>query len=237
MRRNQQPLGYGVLKNQIAPVFRGQKIVYMIKNIYPISNTKLKMLVVFDDGRTIAVVKSALKEYNVKEGDNLSFEKVSEIAGEGEAHEAFLKAADALGRSPKSEKEIRTALKDKGYSKAAADVAVEKLTGYGYLSDEDYAKTYIEHYSKKLGRKKLVYELVQTKGLPSDVASEIVYGALSDEDELRLALELAGKFLKKKDGKDNLKQKCLAFLASRGIDFQTALKATETLIKEEDDYA
>ena len=198
MRRNQQPLGYGVLKNQIAPVFRGQKIVYMIKNIYPISNTKLKMLVVFDDGRTIAVVKSALKEYNVKEGDNLSFEKVSEIAGEGEAHEAFLKAADALGRSPKSEKEIRTTLKDKGYSKAAADVAVEKLTGYGYLSDEDYAKTYIEHYSKKWGRKKLVYELVQTKGLPSDVASEIVYGALSDEDELRLALELAGKFLKKK---------------------------------------
>ena len=58
----------------------------MIKNIYPISNTKLKMLVVFDDGRTIAVVKSALKEYNVKEGDNLSFEKVSEIAEEGEAH-------------------------------------------------------------------------------------------------------------------------------------------------------
>ena len=62
------------------------------------------MLVVFDDGRTIAVVKSALKEYNVKEGDNLSFEKVSEIAGEGEAHEAFLKAADALGRSPNRKK-------------------------------------------------------------------------------------------------------------------------------------
>lgn len=195
------------------------------------------MLVVFDDGRTVAVVKSALKEYNVKEGDNLSYEKVSEIAKDGEAHEAFLKAADALGRSPKSEKEIRTILRDKGYSKDAADCAVQKLSGYGYLSDEDYAKTFVEHYSKKWGRKKIVYELSQTKGLRQELAGEIVYDLVSDDDELALALSLAEKFLKRKGDKDNAKQKCLAFLASRGIDFQTSVKAAETLIKGEDDYA
>lgn len=209
----------------------------MIKNIYPIQNTKNKVLVVTDDGRTVAVVKSAIKEYSIKEGDALTFEKLSEIAAEGERHEAFVKATDKLSQSAKSEKEIRTALREKGYSKSAIDGAVDKLSGYGYLSDEKYVEAYLDHYSKKWGRKKLLYELTAVKGIPSEIAKQAVYERISDDDEFDLALSLVQNFVKKKAGKDKLKQKCMAFLSSRGIDFQTAAKATDETLGEDEDNA
>lgn len=65
-------------------------------------------------------------------------------------------------------KEIRTKLKEKGYSDSEIDEAVLKLQEYGYINEENYAFSYIKSNISKKGTRRIAREL-SGKGLDKDI--------------------------------------------------------------------
>ena len=96
---------------------------------------------------------------------------------------AFDAAAKYLAISPRSEKEVRDRLYKKGYHKAEVEDAIARAKGYGYIDDARYAADFAEYYGAKLGKKKLEYKLVSEKGVPREIAANVLEDVVSEEEE------------------------------------------------------
>lgn len=80
-----------------------------------------------------------------------------------------------LGICDKSEKQLRTKLKEKGYKPEVCDMALAVLVKNGYVSDERFCRRKCEILanSKLFGRRRIVSELI-TKGINADLCSQII---------------------------------------------------------------
>ena len=61
----------------------------------------------------------------------------------------------------KTEKEIRTFLKKKGYLEEVENYVIDKMKDYGYIDDETYAASYAAGASKRKGSRLIQLELKQ----------------------------------------------------------------------------
>lgn len=152
----------------------------------------------------------ALK-HRLKPGVELSDGEMCEIALDSDGNKAFEKAMSLLSKRPKTEKQIRDYLKEKGYIDPVIENVVEKLYNYKYLNDLEFAKSFISFHSKKWGAKKIKFELKHT-GVADEVAEEAFEEAGSQKEE---AYDLAKKFIERKD--EFIKEKVFAHLYSKGF--------------------
>ncbi len=89
---------------------------------------------------------------------------------------AFDKAVNLLAFKDRTTQEIKQRLNEKGYSSEEVEEAVEKLSYYGYLNDQNYTISYIKDNTSKKGKKLIMNELAQ-KGIDKntvDIACEEV---------------------------------------------------------------
>ena len=204
----------------------------MIKSVFPLPQNKKKVKVVFDDGQTLITFGETLDERGIKEGSEVSFDKLREYAEDGERHLAIKKAAETLAKSLKSEKQLRQFLYEKGFSSKAIECALERMKEYGYADDAKFAAAYVDFHCAKYGRKKLLYELQTAKGVDKDIACSAVYDALSDEDELRKATAFAEVFYRKAANKKNPAEKLYAHLYAKGFENEIIIKAIGAVTEE-----
>lgn len=180
---------------------------------------KKRCCIVMSGGGNIIMFKTTLKEYAIKEKQKISAEEVEKIAKEGEEHIAFTTAIDSLSRGIKSQNEIKKMLKTKKFSNEAIDSAVEKLLGYNYLGDKEYAEAFVSYKGEKFGRRKMIYELTAVKGIDRSIAENIVYERYDDDSEIEKGMRIASKYIdKEKKKRIKLKEKTYGFLALRGFD-------------------
>lgn len=205
----------------------------MIKNILPLKDDKKRQLIIFDDDSTVCILNTAVKEYNLSAGNQISVEKATEIADAAEEMFAFGKAVDALGRCQKSQKEMRLYLKEKGFKWDIAVKVVDKLIGYGYLDDNTYIEAYVSHYGKSTGRRKLIYDLSTEKGLDSKFAENYVSEVFDEEAEIEKAVNLLTIFIKRNKKTDNLKQKAYGHLRNKGFEGDIASSALDIIFNKD----
>ena len=119
---------------------------------------------------------------------------------EGEAKEyrlAFDTAARYL-KSPKTEYEVKQKLYDKGFHKAEVDQVIEKMKYYKYIDDYDYCRLYISIKTKKMGRKKMEYKLINEKRVNEVVVKKAMAEFFKADDEKEKCKDFAIKYLNKK---------------------------------------
>ncbi|UKI14289.1 MAG: RecX family transcriptional regulator [Clostridiales bacterium] len=75
------------------------------------------------------------------------------------------------------------------------------MLSYNYLGDRAYAEAYVSYKGQKTGRRKIIYELITIKGIDKNVAQEVAYAKLSDEEEIEKAISMAQKVYRKGKGK------------------------------------
>lgn len=201
-----------------------------IAEIKDIPYDKKRADVVLSDGEICRAFKATIKEYGLVEGKNIDFAELKRIAKEGEEHIAFTTAIDSLSRGIKSQNEVRKNLKTKKFSDDAVDVTIEKLLSYNYLGDRAYAEAYVSYKGQKTGRRKIIYELITIKGIDKNVAQEVAYAKLSDEEEIEKAISMAQKYIEKeKKKRTRLKERAYCFLATRGFDTDIISSAMNSL--------
>ncbi len=173
------------------------------------------------------VIKNRLKI-----GQTVEEDAIKKMQSDSERLIATDKALNYISRTKKTKKQVETYLKGKGYLSELISEVIDKISSYGYLSDEEYAEDYIRVYKKTKGKRLLVLEL-KRKGV-SDKDIENAIKTLDGENES--AIFVAEKYLKNKPRDKATKLKCYKYLLSKGFDYDVSKSAVESIIKDEDDY-
>ena len=123
---------------------------------------------------------------------------------------------------PRSEYELRSRLKLKGFEKSTVDSAVAELYRIGLLDDLAFARLWVESRIKRpLGLNRLSYEL-KLKGIDKGIIQQVVGEYDSPLKEEQVVRELLEKRLKKLSGldKNKVKGRLWSFFLRKGFSKQ-----------------
>lgn len=166
-------------------------------------------------------------------GDDLDEARVRSLKAADEVGKATMAALNLLARRPRSVREVRDRLRQKGYDVPTIDAAVAKLEGWRYVDDTDFARYWVENRAahKPRGRRLLEQEL-RHKGVEREVVRETIDAA--ELDEFAAALELGRSKLRSYAGLEPpvVRRRLGAFLARRGYSFDIVKPVLEQLLGE-----
>ena len=106
-------------------------------------------------------------------------------------------ALKALGRRMHTAHEIKTGLSRRGFPDEIAGDVVDDLSGKGYINDLDFTRAWVTSRSvhQMHGRLRLLRDL-SLKGIPKEMAEQVLKEQLPDEDEVAIATRAAEKKLR-----------------------------------------
>lgn len=125
-----------------------------------------------------------------------------------EKKKAKLRAMRILTKRDKTEHELRESLKKAGFSREAVQEALEYVTSFGYVDDQNYAVRYVECYKERKSRQRIRFDLSK-RGVERDLVEEALEGC-EDFDEIGA---LRRSLRKKWPGEEKPDEKNLARLA------------------------
>lgn len=125
-----------------------------------------------------------------------------------------------LGRRDRSIGEIKEKLSGKEYGQDEINSTITFLTEKNFLSDERFARHYIQNQIniKPLGKYALKMKL-QKKLVPQDIIEQVLEE--SEIDEAELASVSFERWIKKNHNKDKKYEKVCRHLLSRGFNWET----------------
>ncbi len=187
-------------------------------------NNRSKVALFFDNGEQVLLYKSELRRLDLKEG-----EEVTEEAQTGLLQDIFIprakkRAMHLLEKKDYTEARLREKLRESGYPLAAVDAAVAYVKGYHYIDDARYAAGYIHDKGQRKSKRMLFYGLLQ-RGVPAEVATEVLERELGNSDEgVKIEALLVKKRYDPKEATFQEKQKMYQFLLRRGFESEEILR-------------
>lgn len=153
-------------------------------------------------------------------------EQKAEIEKEVAKRVAVERAVHLLSYRARSEQELRQRLAEKDFNEAIIGYTIEQLDEWGMINDTEFAEQVIEgEKSKGKGRRAVSYALRQ-KGVPSDIATEVLDSEYPDELEADIALAWASR-------KRNVEpQKLQRQLATRGFSYDVISQVIAQLVED-----
>lgn len=98
-----------------------------------------------------------------------------------------------LSYRPRTEAEICTRLKQKGFHQGVVDPIIEYLKDFKYVDDRSFAEQWVKYrLEKKKKSKRLLYTELRNKGIDGVIAAEVLE-SITDEEEYIMAVEQAKK--------------------------------------------
>lgn len=194
---------------------------------------------VFIDGAfAFGIARLLAAELGLNAGRQLSAEDLERLLALEEAERATEAALRFLGYRPRSEREVRDRLRRRGYSDQAIGATVERLRGWRYLDDAEFARFWVENRNEHQprGRRRLRSEL-RAKGVEADLAARVIEEAAGDERPA--ALDLARKRAANLQTLDPVtrRRRLAAYLQRRGYDWDVIKPVLDTVLGEGDDSA
>ncbi len=177
---------------------------------------------IYVDGRFYCGMKLEVVMRNrLKAGQDVELAFLDALQLESEKATALDKAMTHLSASMKTRRQIVDFLKKKGYVDAVAGYVLEKLEGYGFVDDEEYARQYANSAGKNKGRRLIALEL-RRKGVSAD-AAEAAVEDLQGEGEA--ALKILQKYMRGKTPDKETLYKAFRHLMNKGFEYETAKNA------------
>lgn len=176
---------------------------------------------VYVDGRfCCGLTLEAVVKNRLKVGQSVTTERLAEIQLESERNTAFDKALTHLSATRKTERQIREFLQKKGYLSAVIEYVIEKLRGYGFLNDGEYAEAYVEQAAKRKGGRLIRMEL-RGKGI-TDAEIDGALEGLDEQTQQETALALLQKYMRGKTADVQTLQKAYRHLLGKGFSYDVA---------------
>ena len=194
-----------------------------ITAITPQVKDKTRCNIYIDNRFCCGLTLETTVKHRLKTGQIISPERLAEIQLDSEKNTAFDKALTHLSATQKTEKQIRDFLAKKGYLTAVADYVVEKLRGYGFLNDGEYAESYVGFAAEKKGGKLIRMEL-KSKGI-SDENIDAAMETLREETQEEAAKTLLAKYMRGKTADKQTLAKAARYLFGKGFDYDVTRAA------------
>lgn len=121
-------------------------------------------------------------EHGLVVGMALEETAVREILAADEVRRAIANALHLLAYRARSEGEIVQRLRQKSFSAPAIDAALERLRGWHYVDDSDFASRWIENRQEHRPRsERMLAQELRQKGIDGDTITETIADARIDE--------------------------------------------------------
>ena len=152
-----------------------------------------KIHIYIDNEYVLTVYDDYWHQNGFKDGESITEEELASLKEEAGFRLAYEKGLDYLTRRSYAKKELFLKLKLK-YGEEASERAIERLSYFGYLNDEEFARSYAKHLfeTKKYDIRRISTELKLT-GIDREIA-ENVTKTLDNEPIQRIIEMLSIKF-------------------------------------------
>ena len=142
----------------------------IIEKLEPSRHVQGRFLVWFSgEKEPVRVTENEVLAFALYQGRELDDESYAQLLTSGGLSSAKARGAKMLGERPLSKKELIKRLREKGEAEGDAQAAADWLEEIGALSDGEYARSIVRHYSARgYGAQKLRYEL-QRRGIDRDL--------------------------------------------------------------------
>lgn len=150
----------------------------IIRKINAYRNDLSRVIIYFEDKSYITVLAERAK--NLKVGDDIGAETLSELSEESKKSAARATAARIVGHSSMSCATLLRKLKEKGISEEDANDALLWLVELGIMDDAKYAQMLLNHYRNRGFGNRRISDEMRKRGIPREVVSEVL-----DECDMR----------------------------------------------------
>ena len=194
-----------------------------ITSITPQIKDKTRCNIYIDGRFCCGLTLEATVKNRLKVGQTIDPVRLAEIQLESEKNTALDKALTHVSATRKTEKQVRDFLAGKGYLPAVVDYVIDKMRGYNFLNDSEYAEAYVEFAGVKKGGRLIKMEL-RAKG----VAEEEIDAALQNldgETQEQAASAILQKYMRHKTADKETLPKAFRYLMGKGFDYETARAA------------
>ena len=196
--------------------------------------------VYFDNGERLILSEDTFYNSGLRKGDEISEDRFSFFIEQNILYHIKQRAFSYLARRFHSERELLIKLKQKSYEERLIKLVLNELREKSFIDDQVFANHFIEEKLKKKrwGKNKIRAALF-SKGVSASIIDEVLKSFDSEEDQNEAAIGLVQKKYEnlKKRETDNrkLKQKLIAFLLSRGFEYEISVEVVSKIIKQDYD--
>ncbi len=187
-----------------------------------------------DDARVVPLSREVLAAANLRVGQEVDDSRVAELEAAEARHTAMTSALRLLSYRPRSEREMRDAMRSRHIPETIAGETLARLRELRLLDDQVFAEAWTESRQRNSprGRRMLLAELAQ-KGVEREVAQESVAAV----DEGAAAVRAARKRSRTLRGLEfrDFRRRLGDFLARRGFGYDVCEAAIKQLWAEGDD--
>ncbi|MEF9989277.1 MAG: RecX family transcriptional regulator [Christensenellaceae bacterium] len=188
-----------------------------ITNIKECVRNKNRINIYADDEFLCALYLETALKNDVKIGAEFDEQVLLDIKKQDSEQYAFSAGLSYVSAKMRTEKEVCTKLKQKGLDERATADALQKLTEYGYVDDENYAVVYAQELLQKYGRRVAVQKMI-LRGISAEAAKEALAQFPQDDELIDTYLEnLMDKYEEEEPYKK--KQKIIRSLMTKGFDY------------------
>lgn len=189
---------------------------------------------VYIDGRFCCglTLETAVKN-RLKVGTIVSPEQLAQMQLESEKNVAFDKALNFLSATKKTEKQLSVYLSGKGYLPAVIEYVLEKLRGYDFVNDQEYANDYVGFAAKRKGERLIAMEL-KAKGV-SQEQIDLAMGNLDENAQADAAKVILEKYMRHKPCDKETLYKAFRYLLQKGFSVDVAKAAVAALGSVDDE--
>lgn len=140
--------------------------------------SKTRCRVYIDGQFAFVLYKGELRQFHIREGQEMPGESYRKITTELLPKRAKLRCMNLLQSRDYTRKQMEDKLKQGEYSQECIDEAIAYVESCGYIDDLRYARDFIEYHINKKSRTRIETDLAR-KGIKSDVARQ-AFGELNE---------------------------------------------------------
>ena len=184
------------------------------------------------NGEEVLIDNDVCRDNYLKKGDEISEEKLNDLVFQSQYQRAKSRAVWYLDRKDRTAKDLYNKLCLAGFDKKAVAKVIARLQEVGLVDDRRFAENYASRLMEGNVSKREALQKMLQKGVPYDMAKEVLSATETDENAQITAL--IEKKYRTKLLSENGVQKVYAALIRKGFSYEAVKNALKNFIEFED---
>ncbi|MBQ2266148.1 MAG: regulatory protein RecX [Clostridia bacterium] len=186
------------------------------------------------NGEDVLIDNDVVGEHFLKKGDSLTEEKLNALVFQSQYQRAKSRAVWYLDRKDRTANELYKKLCQAGFDQKASAQVIARLQEVGLIDDRRFAENYRDRLLRdNVSKREMLNKLFQ-KGVPYDLAKEVLSDLeVSEEEQIKALID---KKYRTKLSAENGAEKVFAALVRKGFSYGAVRQVLKNYTEIEDFY-
>jgi regulatory protein len=197
-----------------------------VTDLSPQARDRERLNVAIDGEFAFGIDRETALAEGLRVGDDLDAGRIAALLAADDVARATAAALAFLGYRPRTEREVRDRLRERGYAPETIEAVVARLHGWRYLDDAGFARSWVERRIEQHPRgRRLLEQELRRKGIDRELVRDTLDEA--PLDEVAAATDLARKRAAAYAGDDpaTARRRLGSYLQRRGFGYDAVRAA------------